>query len=102
MSTAEDKTNIPQVHQEYESLGTKDKKIRCRILQFQHPEIGISPPLLDLRRFYVNKDNGDGTKYTGWSKQAVSLGIVDLKQLRDIIEKAIPQMEEIYKTYKKE
>lgn len=90
-------SNPPICHEEYESLGKDENKIRTRLITYQHPMIGQSPPMLDLRQWLDKKKNEDGSFYTGWSSNGVSLGLEDLIKLREICDKAIDAIQSMSK-----
>lgn len=81
--------NPPIVHAELAELGEGETTIRVRVIQYQHPKIGVSEPMLDIREHYNNKKNPDGTYYTGWSRGGVSLKLNELEDLHSAIERAM-------------
>lgn len=85
----------PLVHKEFDALENKLRKLRVRVIQYRHDQIGLSEPMLDIRQFHVNKINPDGTPYTGFSPNGVSLTREDLQKLFDLIPEAIEEIEKI-------
>jgi hypothetical protein len=88
-------TNPPIEHHEFESLGSGGTKIRVRVIQYHHPKIGTSEPMLDIREYLENKKNPDGTVYTGWSKTGISLKINDVKKLFNILPDAMDEIDKL-------
>lgn len=87
--------NLPIVHKEFASLGTEKQQVRLRIVQFQHPEIGISDHMLDIRRYLKDKVIGEGKVYSGWTNVAHSLRLKDVIKLANLLEEIIPCMQEL-------
>lgn len=77
--------NMPEVLVDFGQLGTAQHILKVRLIRFQHPHIGKSPPMLDIRQYFVNKQNPDNTVYTGFSTNGIALSKADLvKLLEDI------------------
>lgn len=86
------KANLPEVLSELGRLGTDKHVLVMRIVRYQHPLIGKSPPMLDIRHFIEDKKNPDGTVFTGFSN-GISLTIADLLILKDSISDIIAAVE---------
>lgn len=79
-------TNPPIVHTEYPSLGGERIEYKVRVIQYNHPMIGTSEPMLDIRQFLTNHKNPDGTVYTGFGPSGVSLTLSDIHMLEEHLE----------------
>lgn len=88
------KGNYPEVIEELGELGSNKHKLKIRIIRFQHPEIGKSAPMLDIRRYWVDKPNQDGTTFTGFGP-GISLKIADLHRLRADLPNFIAKLEKL-------
>jgi hypothetical protein len=81
--------HMPVVLAEFINLGNPQSVLKLRLIRFQHPHIGKSPPMLDIRQYFTNKHNPDGSIYTGFSTNGVALSRYDLEKLHKEIPKII-------------
>lgn len=88
--------NLPEVLEEIGELGSDKHKLIVRIIRYQHPLIGKSKPMLDIRRFFSDKKNLDGSVYTGFG-HGVSLTEADLTTLS----RGIPEILDKIKSFSK-
>lgn len=88
-------SNLPEVISELGRLGTDKHILLIRLVRYQHPLIGRSAPMLDIRQYYENKKNPDGTVFTGYSSNGVSLTINDLHKLYKMLPEIISESEKI-------
>jgi len=88
-------SNPPIVHAEFESLTNNLRTFRVRVIQYKHDQIGLSVPMLDIRQFFKDKKNEDGSTWTGWSPNGISLNRSDLEKLFEIIPDALKEIEKV-------
>lgn len=85
--------NFPKVLKEVGQLGNDKHRLMLRVIRYQHPLIGESRAMLDIRRYHKDKKNDDGTLYTGFG-HGVSLGIKDLESLKANLDDVIKFIQE--------
>lgn len=83
----------PIVHKEYQELGGTRTRLRVRLLQYQNPNFGVSEPKLDIRKYLEDHKNPDGTEYTGFTREGVSLNWDDLNILFELLPDIIELMD---------
>lgn len=85
----------PIVHKEFPEMGSSRAKLRVRLLQYQHPNFGISEPKLDIRKYLQDHKNKDGSEYTGFTREGISLNWDDVNAMFELIPQIIELMDSI-------
>lgn len=87
----------PKVFCEYHPIISGKQKLRVRLVQYQHPMIGTSVPLLDIREWIEGKLLPNKKLWTGFSSNGVALdkkAVGELKLMIEDIHKRMCELEE--------
>lgn len=85
----------PIVHKEYPEMGSGRTRLKVRLLQYQHPNFGTGEPKLDIRKYLEDHTNPDGTEYTGFTREGISIGWEDVQALFELLPEVIELMDSI-------
>lgn len=76
----------PKVFAEYTSIHSGKQKLRVRVVQYQHPMIGVSKPLLDIREWVEGRTLPNKKLWTGFSSNGISLDTQAVYDLKNMLE----------------
>lgn len=102
MGTSNKVKRPPKVFKEYVSILNNSQKLRVRVLQYQHPVLGKSPIVLDIREFVEGIKLTQGKQYTGYTAHGLSLTYESLVALEAILPIAMEKIKEVIETIVKE
>ena len=86
ISRAKRSTHPPIVIKDLGSIFQNEyTSLRFRVIKYQHPYIGESVPMLDIRQYFIDKPNEEGSPYTGWSSNGISLKMDEIKETIEFI-----------------
>lgn len=88
----------PKVHSEFDKLYSGTQTLRVRVLQYNHPMIGTSAPMLDIREWVTGRELPNKKLWTGFSPNGISLDRQAVLNLRDMLDDILEKIDEIEET----